>query len=398
MRANLRAAVLVLAMWAGSHAVPVEAGWCDVKDLTTIAGGSSSLGFAVSDSGQVTGQADLSWSSGGYNRAFFYGGNTPLKDIGTLGGGNTSKGTAINGAGMIAGHGQVRVGSLMTTHAFRAGPGGGTPEDLGALSSVRDFSEAYGIGPSGRVVGRSMNDSGAFRAVVWDGPHAIHDLGSLVPGGSSVARGINGANQIVGTSDSSKFVPHAVRFGVSYSPDGQTITGITRLDLGSLIPGGRSEGMAINGSGQVAGNAAAAGGTHAFLYSDGVGMIDLHPPGQPGSSFGLGINDAGNVVGHFDVGFGNTHAFLWTPTGGMVDLNTMVDPSKGWVLTSATGINASGMIVGTGTIGGQVRAFLLTPSGVIVPEPSSAALMALGVAALVGRAIRRRASRAPRVP
>jgi hypothetical protein len=58
---------------------------------------------------------------------------------------------------------------------------------------------------------------------------------------------------------------------------------------------------------------------------------------------------------------------------GMVDLNSLIDPSSGWVLLQAIGINDSGQIVGQGQFDGQTRAFLLTP----VPEPKHLVLAAV---------------------
>jgi probable HAF family extracellular repeat protein len=46
----------------------------------------------------------------------------------------------------------------------------------------------------------------------------------------------------------------------------------------------------------------------------------------------------------------------------MFDLNDLVPAGSGFVLEEATGINDSGEIVGTGTIGGATHAFLLVPA------------------------------------
>jgi probable HAF family extracellular repeat protein len=45
----------------------------------------------------------------------------------------------------------------------------------------------------------------------------------------------------------------------------------------------------------------------------------------------------------------------------MVDLNTLIDPTLGWVLTTAAAVNDAGQIVGSGVINGQSHAFLMTP-------------------------------------
>jgi probable HAF family extracellular repeat protein len=55
-------------------------------------------------------------------------------------------------------------------------------------------------------------------------------------------------------------------------------------------------------------------------------------------------------------------AFIWQ-NGVITDLNTLIPSGTGWVLQQANGINDNGQIVGTGTIGGQAHAFLLTPMG-----------------------------------
>jgi hypothetical protein len=56
-------------------------------------------------------------------------------------------------------------------------------------------------------------------------------------------------------------------------------------------------------------------------------------------------------------------------------LNTLIDPLSGWELLSADGINDAGQIIGIGLIGGENRAYLLTP----VPEPATWLMLVLGV-------------------
>ena len=46
----------------------------------------------------------------------------------------------------------------------------------------------------------------------------------------------------------------------------------------------------------------------------------------------------------------------------MSDLNTLINPSLGWTLQYAKGINDSGQIVGYGLVGGTMTAYLLTPA------------------------------------
>jgi len=76
------------------------------------------------------------------------------------------------------------------------------------------------------------------------------------------------------------------------------------------------------------------------------------------------LNNNGAVVGTASVGSyrGIQHAFI-AQNGAITDLNRLIPgTASNWVLNSATGINDSGLIVGTGTNSGVQRAFLLTPT------------------------------------
>jgi len=46
-----------------------------------------------------------------------------------------------------------------------------------------------------------------------------------------------------------------------------------------------------------------------------------------------------------------------------INLNDELSEASGWVLTIANGINDTGSIVGSGTFGGQSRAWLMVPHG-----------------------------------
>jgi probable HAF family extracellular repeat protein len=135
------------------------------------------------------------------------------------------------------------------------------------------------------------------------------------------------------------------------------------INLGGLLLGGPSYGVAINNNGQAVGNAAAtytaATGylNHAFLWSTNTGMMDLGTLGTNGSSSANAINNNGQVVGK-----SGGHAFLYSG-GRMTDLNSFISSYSGWTLQSANGINNSGEIVGQGiNPSGLSHAFLLFPN------------------------------------
>ena len=98
--------------------------------------------------------------------------------------------------------------------------------------------------------------------------------------------------------------------------------------------------------------------------------------------FPTAINSFGEVVGISDLPLSTVHrAFLYDSAGVMHDLNDLIPQNSGWVLDHATGINDLGQISGSGTIGGNFHAFLLTPT----PEPIDLSLLGLGALGLLAR-------------
>lgn len=84
------------------------------------------------------------------------------------------------------------------------------------------------------------------------------------------------------------------------------------------------------------------------------------PPNGSGFVTAAAINAAGKVVGTSIDSLGNSKAVVWT-NGQVQDLNTLIPSGSGWVLQTATGINDSGAIVGTGTLNGVQAAFFIAP-------------------------------------
>lgn len=152
-------------------------------------------------------------------------------------------------------------------------------------------------------------------------------------------------------------------------------SGVTML---GTLGGIDSWGMAINNRGDVAGTSTtAAGYQHAFFASGGR-MMDLGTLGGA-SSWGYSVNDAGAVAGYSVTPDGAFHAFLYTG-GAMADLNTLIRPGSGWLLTAAYSIDNSGRITGTGIFHGQNREFRLDP--LAVPEPATFALAGIALVLL----------------
>ena len=164
-----------------------------------------------------------------------------------------------------------------------------------------------------------------------------------------------------------------------------TLNGQTHAFLyhgGTVNDLGQGSAIAINDAGQVTGTMSVGGNSHAFLYSGGI-THDLGTLAGNLSSNAMAINANGQIVG-----YSGSDAFLYS-NGVMTDLNALINPSSGWVLENAVGINALGQIIGTGTGPNGSTAFLLTP----VPEPSSFILAVLALTGLTAWRRRRGATR-----
>jgi probable HAF family extracellular repeat protein len=194
----------------------------------------------------------------------------------------------------------------------------------------------------------------------WIMMSGIVDLPLLDNASSSIAKGLNEAGWIVGSSTPSGSIrPMATLWWDGFA-----------TDLGTL-GGQMSQAIAINASNQVVGISELPNGdSHAFRYqlnaSGGVvNRVDLGSLAG-GYSIALSINDQGAIVGT-----SGNRAVIWE-NDALSDLNTRIDPQSGWILNKATGINESGQIVGVGSLGGDpFRAFLLTPTVECVADLSN---------------------------
>jgi probable HAF family extracellular repeat protein len=176
-------------------------------------------------------------------------------------------------------------------------------DDLEEEPGSRATSRAYGINASGQVVGVLEG-----RATLWHGGVA-RDLGTLPGDASSTARAINAAGRVVGESLAGPLKSRAVLWHNG-----------TTQDLGSL-PGDASS--QANASMPL------------VRWSAG------HDPR---------INQCPEPV-------------LWQ--GNVItDLNGLLPEGSRWVLTSASGINDEGQIVGVGLHDGRWRGFLLDRASV----------------------------------
>jgi probable HAF family extracellular repeat protein len=237
-----------------------------------------------------------------------------------------------------------------------ASPLGYTFTDLGPYNPPTDSSLGPRIDNSGQValqarpvldpsVGNGYDSSGDWQAYIVDGKGQKHFLGPFGTGGSFAMTVANGGSPslLVGAVSPG--------FPAFYTPQ----AGWTRLPGLAANPGAAN---AVNADGQIVGTASPSSG----LNSDGL-----------------------------------RHAFL-SQGGTTVDLNRLIPGSSSLTLTSATGINDQGQIVGIAAVGGNpsiLHAFELTPNPSPlpdpspVPEPSTLAFFGFASAAIASSRIRR---------
>ena len=214
-----------------------------------------------------------------------------------------------------------------------------TITDLGSPSLL---TKPTAINDRGQIVGWSRYSDGTTRAFLWQ--HGkIAQLSVIAGDKASMASAINNKGQIVGTSSQAGGVGHAILWNHG-----------TVINLGSIGSGELNGGsvQAINDSGQIIVNEVSypnnsfAARLNLALQHHRVLLCTSNSVNNgrllgPGIVTGIAINNSGAVVGyHFDNVEHNLHGYLWK-NGVTTDLGNFY-PS---------GINASGVIVGTREVG-----------------------------------------------
>ena len=302
-------------------------------DLGTLPGGGASGAYSINVHGQTVGSARTPHDN---SHAVLWEDDWII-DLGTLGG-EYSSAHDINDNGLVVGTAYT---SEEKQRAFLWEKG--VMKNLGTLGG--DYSTARGVNCAVQVVGLAEDETGYTAAFLWENGEMI-DIGSL-GGEQSQAYDINEAVQITGYS----YDPAGNMRGFFWSDGGPM------RDIGTL-GGDECWPRAINDSAQIVGSSS----SHAFLWTEKDGMIDLGTLPGGASPGAYDINNAGQVVGAVTFRSNKEHhAFIWQD-GIMTDLNDLVPAGCAWdYLNRGSGINDHGEIVGSARRGEfDYAAFLMT--------------------------------------
>ncbi len=302
--------------------------------------GSSSISYGINASGLVVGNATDSTGSYGF---VSYGNAAAMGKIPNVWGGSYTNARAVNDAGQVTGYADAPDGY----HAFL------WKNDGSPMVKLVPLDGFYG------EVGEAINDSGQIAGSAYDGDRGDYlffwrndgtQMVNLRSDGGACC--VNATGQIAGTFSYSGYEHYHAYV------TGKNGTGFQDLD--ALVPGAMSYGVALNDSGQVAGYSTTnkifnSNLTHAVVWmNDGTGIKDLGTLGGKRSRAN-DINATGQAVGWAGItGDTGTRGFIWKNDGSKIlDLNALVDPMdplRSYVtLTGAAFINNVGDVVATGT-------------------------------------------------
>jgi probable HAF family extracellular repeat protein len=351
----------------------------NITALSALSPGGDSEAYGLNDHGTVVGQ---SYNSNTAQMESVVWNNGVVQNLDAGGTNVNGRARDINNSGAIVGETVTFTNQFVGTLGRAYKWENGVYTDLGDLNG--SWASATAINESGVITGHSFTsnqatDIGKSHGFRYENG-VMTDLGTVSGNfaGYSRGEGINDAGEIVGRGSLQLF-SNSEKHLIYWEADNT----LHSIQAGT---GNYSNAQDINNNGVIVGNARLAGSPDQkalFIDENGVETV-LGTFGGDVSRF-LAVNDAGIAVGSAQDADNITQAMISFDGTSIIDLNTLVIDLTGWEsLDQAYDINASGQIVGVGTLStGEQGAFLLTA----VPVPAAVWLFgsALGVLGWVRR-------------
>ena len=292
----------------------------------------------------------------------------------------------VNSAGDVVVGFSIPVGSS-GTHAFRWTQTTGMT-DLGTLQANNTGnSVAYDVNAAGNVVvGDTFYSGASAHAFRWTQASGMSDLGTLANDkttGQSFAYGVNAAGDVVVGEAYNGTAGHAFRWTLNAGSSTQG----TMTDLGTLAAGNGGSSIArdVNAAGDVVvGQAYNGTAQHAFRWTQASGMSDLGTLASDkttGASVAYGVNAAGDVVVGQAYNGTTNQAFRWTSANGMQSIEAWLTANGVTVNAAAPktsiayGVNAAGDVV-VGKLANN-HAFIATTKGSTTESQTTKGLLDL---------------------
>jgi uncharacterized membrane protein len=322
-----------------------------IVDMGVIDPGDAGVqGLYVSPGGVATGRT-LGVSDQGFSWTQADG-LVPLPNLGSRPFGSAN---GANDTGTIVGTGATTFfGSSPLPIMWRGGAASQLPlpagETLGRANDVNDAGVAVG----------SIGGGSVEFGVVYEGGSASVITTTTVDGSFiRTAFAINDDSLVVGFGIDPALASRNVGFVYDMATD-------TAFEVGALPGRNGALAFGVSDAGHVVGSSMLHQGSGTpFIWTEAGGIVEIPLPVGTSSGSARGVNSAGWAVGTASSAFAIPFLHDGTSTYRLADL---LPAGTGWDLStntssSATGISADGLIVGTGVLDGEVRAYAMIRTG-----------------------------------